>query len=795
MGFWETQENVRVQCTGKIDKFYREGNTLLFYSEKAVQRVKVLSSNCIRITFSSKKTFLDIPSFAVVNEPIEESFSVQEKDEAIFIRTKEIIASIDKQNGRIIISDSKGNIISEDIDYGFSWTKDTVKCKKKMSSSDHFYGLGEKTGYLDKKGRKYVMWNTDEPTHTPTKDPLYKTIPLLITFNGHYASGIFVDKTCKLWFDLGEENNEYFTFEAEDFEMDYYFIYGPDIKRVISTYCDLTGKMSLPPMWALGYQQCRFSYYPEEMVKSLADSFRQKDIPCDVIYLDIDYMNKYRVFTWNSNRFPDPEKMLKELREKGFKVVTIVDPGVKKDAEYDVYVEGVKKDLFCKQVTGEIYHGKVWPGVAAFPDFSKEETRQWWGEKHQELLGKGVAGIWNDMNEPSDFSIESQDRTLCTVPNDVIMDNDGHPRTFAKYHNSYGFNMCRGTYEGFKKIKPNERPFMVTRSAYAGIQRYSSVWTGDNHSWWEHLAASMPMHMNIGLSGVPFVGGDVGGFQDNATPELFARWMQLGAFTPFFRAHSCIDTKLHEPWEFGEEVEDICRKYIKLRYKLLPYNYNEFYKASQTGLPIMRPLVLEYADDEDVHNLCDQFLYGESIMIAPVYRPSTDKRCVYLPEGGWYDYWTDKVYEGKQYILVDAPLDTLPIFIKGGSIIPMAPEMNYVGEKVVDVLTLEIYPDKETTYSLYEDDGLSNRYKEGEYRITNFELMVNQDGLSFNITPVHKGYDVKREKYVLNFHDINKEPVKIQCTDEFSYHYDVYKRILSITLKDAKTQQVITVNY
>ncbi|MCX7708830.1 MAG: DUF4968 domain-containing protein, partial [Clostridia bacterium] len=542
---WVSEDTVRQKALNGMTGCDKEGSEVLMKFQQGNLRIRMLAQDIFRVTFTYRDQYLNIPSFAVVSETGETDFSLEQNLEKVIIKTKALEISIAKKNGSMIVSDAAGKVISRDMDAGFSWSKDTIRCKKAMKNEDHFYGLGEKTGFLDKKGRKYLNWNTDESLHTPNKDPLYKTIPFLITFNENYAYGIFVDKTCKTWFDLGEESKEYFTFEVDDFEMDYYFIFGPEIKKVIQSYTELTGRMELPPLWALGYQQCRWGYYPEEMVKDLADTFRTKQIPCDVIYLDIDYMDEYRVFTWNENRFPNPEKLMEDLRAQGFRVVTIVDPGVKKDSEYDVYLEGVKKDLFCKTATGDVYHGKVWPGDAAYPDFTKEETRKWWGEKHQALIGKGISGIWNDMNEPSDFTGDDPfDRTKATVPNDIIMENDGHPRTFRRYHNAYGFNMCKATYEGFITLKPEERPFMVTRSAYAGIQRYSSVWTGDNHSWWEHLASSMPLHMNIGMSGVPFVGGDVGGFQENATPELFARWMQLGVFTPFLRAHTTIGLSL-----------------------------------------------------------------------------------------------------------------------------------------------------------------------------------------------------------------------------------------------------------
>jgi alpha-glucosidase len=793
---WERKNIVEWEYFGTISDYTLKENVIDFKLDKGLMRIKVLTSNIIRVTFIIKDAFLNIPSIAVVDEPCYKDFSVAQNEDEIVVNTKELDINISMKNGKIVIKNRKGEVISEDISHGFEWSKDTIKCLKAIKDADHFYGLGEKTGLLDKKGRKYTMWNTDESDHTPSKDPLYKSIPFLITFNENYTYGILVDKTCRTWFDLGEEDSGYFTFEADDFEMDYYFIYGADIKKVVSDYSNLTGKIYLPPLWALGYQQCRWGYYPDEKVKMIADTFREKKIPCDAIYLDIDYMDGYRNFTWDAEKFPDPKAMMKDLKEKGFKVVTIIDPGVKKDRKYKVYREGKKQKLFCKNALGLDYHGFVWPGIVAFPDFTKEKTRKWWGEKHDTLFDDGVSGIWNDMNEPSVFYSYCPDKTLATISNKIILENDGYPGTFRRYHNLYATNMCRATYEGFKKLKPDERPFILTRGAYAGIQRYAAVWTGDNSSWWESMAMAMPMLMNIGLSGLPFVGGDVGGFSENATPELFARWMQLGVFTPFFRAHSRSNTKPHEPWAFGTEVEDICRKYIELRYSLLPYNYNEFYNASKTGLPIMRPLVMEYPEDENVHALCDQFMYGESIMLAPVIRPTVIKRCVYIPEGTWYNYWSGEKYEGKDYIMVDAPLDVLPMFIKAGSIIPTIPVMNYTGEKEVDVLTLDIYAGNDIRYSLYEDDGISNKYKEGIYSITGFELQNTVKGLKVSIIPEVKNYIPGRSKYAFRIHSMGKPPIGINDTTDVVFDYDKIKDILSFYVDDENTvKKNICINY
>ncbi|NLG84063.1 MAG: DUF4968 domain-containing protein, partial [Firmicutes bacterium] len=763
----------------------RKGNLVFFDCAGGFLRLAVLCGHCLRVTFNPDHRPTERPSVAVVNMPSCEAFTVEQTDDRIMLRTDELTVEVAKETARIKISDSQGHVLSEDAD-DLGWGRRTVRCTKVMDEEMHFYGLGEKTGFLDKRGRKYLLWNTDVPVHTPTKDPLYKSIPLLLCFRGEWATGTFIDYTGRIWFDLGVEAHDRYGFEVENRELDYYFIYGPDLKRIITTYTGLTGRIELPPLWALGYQQSRWGYYPEAVVRNLAATFRQKDIPCDVIYLDIDYMDGYRVFTWDRERFPDPGRLMADLRAQGFKIVTIVNPGVKKDPDYEVYVEGVRRNLFCRWVTGEVYHGRVWPGEAAFPDFTKEETRAWWAEKHHALLGNGVAGIWNDMNEPSDFSSPSENRMLATVPDDLMVENDGHPCPFGRVHNAYGLQMCRSTHEAFRRLRPGERPFILTRAAYAGIQRYAAVWTGDNCSWWEHLAMSLPLHMNIGLSGVPFVGGDVGGFKEDSTPELFARWVQVGAFTPFFRAHSMYNTRPHEPWAWGPRVEEICRRYIKLRYALLPYLYNEFYRASQTGLPIMRPLVLDYPEDERTHNLNGEFLWGESFLVAPVTQPGVVKQCVYLPEGVWFDYWTDRRYEGKNDYLVDAPLEILPLFVKAGAIIPSVPAVNYVGEKQPEFLQLDVSPDAHGTarYTFYEDDGLTQRYREGEYNLIDFSCRASGEGLLFRIEPVVMGYSSGRKSYRLRFHGLPWawEINGMEVPAEFGFRVD--RGIIEIEIPD-----------
>ena len=657
--------------------------------------------------------------------------------------------AVDKATGAVTVTGKSGILLRANggASGGVRAGKENgISLSVALGKEESVYGLGEKTGFLDKRGRRYQMWNTDEPNHTPDKDPLYQSIPFLIRFDGSHSSGLFLDSTARSFFDVGFTDADKLTIEARESVFDLYVFEGDETGpvSVSKEFARLTGTMKLPPLWALGYQQCRWSYYPEEKIMEIANGFRDRNIPCDVIYFDIDYMDGYRVFTWDRDRFPDPKAMTDRLHAMGFHLVTIVDPGVKKDSSYRVYVDGCKKGVFCKLPTGETYHGEVWPGSAAFPDFSMAETRSWWADLHSALFGAGIDGVWNDMNEPSDFSPESHgDRTLVTVPDDVMMGEEGDPRPFAEGHNSYGFDMCRGTVEAFEKLKPGERPFILTRSGYAGIQRHAAVWTGDNHSWWEHLASSMPMLLNLSLSGVAFCGGDAGGFQGDASGELFARWMQYSAFTPFFRAHSVINSKPHEPWAFGSETERVAREAITLRYRLMPYLYSEIRRASLDGLPVIRPMVFEFPNDSRVLTMCDQFMFGPSILVAPVTQPGKEERLVYLPEGIWYDWHTNEKLEGGRSIIARAPLDVIPLYVRAGSVIPMVEPAMHTGAIDFSQLSVRVYSGAAGSFDLYEDDGRTTEYIEGSYNVRRIsvEKSSGSDVPRVRVETLHAGWN------------------------------------------------------
>ncbi|GAB4366006.1 MAG: glycoside hydrolase family 31 protein [Elainellaceae cyanobacterium] len=694
-------------------------------------QVKLLAPNLVRVRLAPEGQFKPRRSWAVTRDDHEweqVSFQIDEKPEAIILNTPQLRVRIDRDPCRLSCFDANGNLFAQDVDPGMSWSPGGTMVRKKIASDEHFYGFGERTRLLDKRSEIMTNWTVDALDYNSQTDAMYQAIPFFMALRPELCYGIFLNSTFWSQFDMGEAQPDVWQMQTQEEELDYYIIYGSDFAQILATYTELTGRMPMPPKWSLGYHQCRWSYENEAKVRELAREFREYRIPCDVIHLDIDYMQGYRVFTWHQQRFPDPKALLSDLKDNGFKVVTIVDPGVKYDPEagYSVFDEGLAQDYFVRRSTGSLFHGYVWPDKAVFPDFIKPDVQQWWGDKHHTLTDAGVAGIWNDMNEPAldDRPFGDQGNKI-PFPSDAPQGPEDEETTHTEVHNLYGLMMSKATSEAMKRLRPNERSFILTRSGYAGIQRWASVWMGDNQSLWDHLELSLPMLCNMGLSGVPFVGADIGGFARNATPELFARWMQVGMLYPMMRAHSALGTNLHEPWTFDQQTEDICREFIELRYRLLPYLYSLFWEASTTGAPILRPLVYHYLQDSETHALYDQVLLGSSLMAAPVYRPGVEHRVVYLPEGTWYDWWTGDRHEGSAHLLAHAPLERMPLYAKAGSIIPMQPVMQYVDERPVTELTLKVYPGN-GQYTLYEDDGRSFDYQSGAWATTTYQ--VRQEG-------------------------------------------------------------------
>jgi len=721
----------------KIISYRKDVDTFYFTTENyVVLQVTVRRDSVLRFRYSTKTIFDNDFSYAITKYASEgyNHLELTEDKTHYIITTSKLICKIAKNDMRKSIYDAKdGKLICED-EVGFHWEEsyefggDIVKMSKISQDSEAYYGLGDKPVDINLKGKRFENWVTDSYAYGRNTDPIYKSIPFYIGLHHQRAYGIFFDNSFRSFFDFCAERRNITSYWAQGGEMNYYFIYGPDMTDVVASYTDLTGKPhQLPPLWALGYHQCKWSYYPESNVKAITKKFRDLKIPCDAIYLDIDYMDGFRCFTWNKEYFPDPKRMVKELEDDGFKTIAIIDPGIKIDMDYNIFREALEKDYFCKRADGPYMKGKVWPGECFFPDFTDPEVREWWAGLYKELIEEiGVRGVWNDMNEPAVMDVPGK-----TFPNDVRHNYDGNRCSHRKAHNVYGMQMARATYQGLKKFSYPKRPFVITRAAYSGTQRYTSTWTGDNVATWDHLNIANIQAQRLSMSGFSFVGSDIGGFAEQPNGELYARWIQLGMFHPFFRTHSSGDHGDQEPWAFGSNITDIVRKFIEIRYQLLPYLYTAFWRYAEEGIPILKSLVLFDQKDPHTHYRNDEFIFGEKILACPIAEPNAKGRRMFIPKGDWYNFWDDTLIEGGEEVWVDADLDSMPIFVKAGAIIPKYPIQQYVGEKDIKELELDIYfkTGKETS-QVYEDAHDGYDYKKGRFSLRDFKLIGKKKSLT-----------------------------------------------------------------
>lgn len=712
-------------------------------------RVAAVSPKIVRVTLAPDGIFNE-KSYAVAKRG-EARVEVEDRGDTVEVRTGELKILVSKKPCRLAFYDAEGRYLCFNHELGMAWAPSRweghrVKCWMKLELDDHFYGLGEKALPLDRRRTRVTMWNTDAFGYKLGTDPLYMSVPFIIVLRRGLAYGVFFDNPYRSVFDLGFSSEEWYSFEAEGGQLDFYVIYGPSVKEVVEGYTELTGRTPLPPLWALGHQQSRYSYYPQERVLEVAERYRREELPCDAIYLDIHYMEGYKLFTWDRRRFPNPKSIAEKLRGMGFKLVTIVDVGVKLDPLYRAFREGVIGDYFVKKPNGDLYVGRVWPGLCAFPDFTKPEVREWWGKQLKALVDEGVEGIWLDMNEPSVFDVPTK-----TVDEDAVHAEGPH----AKVHNVYALLEAQATYEGLLKLRPNRRPFILTRAGFAGSQRYAAKWTGDNTSDWEHLWLQIPMLLSLGLSGVPFVGADVGGFFGRPTAELLVRWYQVAAFTPLCRNHQCMGSYDHEPWFHGGFAKEAVRRVLELRYRLLPYMYSLFYEHYAKGYPVMRPLLFEFPDDEETYAIDDEFMLGPFLLVAPVLKEGAHTREVYLPKGKWYDFWSDKAYQGPARVCVDAPLDVVPLFVKDGALVPMWSPIGCSSERKPDPLYLHVYPGN-GSFMLYEDDGETFEYTKGAYALAKFEVSEQAGTLTVRKSPAEGNYEPGREFVIVVLHGVSK---------------------------------------
>jgi alpha-glucosidase len=775
-----------VNQPGAVRAYHHEGTTLILDCDGPLISITPLTERIIRVRLAADGRFEPRRSWAVARADDEfpgAACTLETAEQIVRLHTAALTIQVALDACAISFVDAQGRSFCAD-EAGLCWQPDEsgpwrVSCAKRIEPGEHFYGFGERTGALDKRGSQLVNWTTDQYRYGTDTDPLYITIPTVLALRPGLAYGVFFNNTWQSCFDMGASRPDAWQIEAVGGELDYYLVYGPTPAEVTAGFSQILGATPLPPRWALGYHQSRWSYGSDAEVRDLAAEFRRREIPCDAIHLDIDYMDGYRNFTWNRQRFPDPAALVADLQRDGMQIVPIIDAGVKVDPDYAVYTDGIARDMFLRRASGEVFEGYVWPDDAVFADFLRPEVRRWWGEQQQALAELGVAGIWNDMNEPTVFALPFSQGggSPGTIDLDAPQGPADERTTHAEVHNVYGSSMARASYEGLRDVQ-KRRPFVLTRSGFAGIQRWSACWMGDNMSRWDHLEMAMPQLLNMGLSGVPFVGTDIGGFYDNASGELFARWMQLGALMPFSRGHSCADTDRHEPWSFGPEIEAICRAYIQLRYRLLPYLYSLFWQAAQ-GAPVLRPLLYHFPDDPRTYQLHDQVMLGPWLLAAPIYQPGQAQRPVYLPDGAWFDWWSDERISGPVELLADAPLERLPLYVRAGAIIPSGPDLLYADQRPLDRLTLDLYPG-DGAFTLYEDDGHSFGYEQGDCCTTSYALRVDGARLSLTIGGRTGAYTPAPRRLTLRVHALSEHA----AAEHPGARYDAAGRTLTLELDD-----------
>lgn len=754
---------------GNCTSYTIEGNTINFHCPGgAVLSIKFCSEAVLKIWYSPNGVFKrSNGSFAVVNENISNvgKLSVEEKPQSYELFTDQLRVRINKNPMQLFIFDKYEKLLFSDYeDLGHVSDSSRKAAYKILRSDEKIFGLGEKSGRLNRVGRSFKMWNSDNPCYGVTEDPLYKSIPFFLS---SYRYGIFFDNTYKTEFKFGTESPAYYSFETPGGEMIYYFIYGKDYKKIIGEYVSLTGKPIMPPEWALGFAQCRGYYTNENLARTIADEFRKRKIPCDIIYQDIGWVNGLQSFDWNPERYSNPKKMLRHLDSMGFKVIVSQDPVISQ-VNTKQWKEADSLHYFTIDTSTNKSYDMPWPwgGNCGVVDFTKPGVADWWGQYQQKAIDDGVKGFWTDMGEPAWSNEDALDRLK--MRHYLGMHNE--------IHNVYGLTWDKVVKEQFEKRNPNKRIFQMTRSAFAGMQRYTFGWSGDSGNGnnvlegWNQLANQIPLGLSAGMGLIPFWTTDISGYcgdiRDYAKmAELYIRWLQFGIFNPLSRAHHEGNNAV-EPWLFGSEAEKICKNTIELKYRLHPYIYTYAREAHDKGLPLMRPVFLEYPDDENAFNQNGEFFWGKELLVAPVVKKSAVTKQVYLPQGEWIDFNDGHtIYKGDQTITYKAPLNVIPLFVKKGSIIPMMPVMQYIHEKKTFPIYFEIFPANENgkaLFELYEDDGESLNYQKDIFLRTKVVCTTNRKGYQINFNKLEKGYRPSgKRNFIFRLHIVAKPKVVV----------------------------------
>ncbi len=799
----------QVKNIGKIISYKKIPGGIEGKTATAIFDVHVYNDHIIRVRVAKNKQFRNF-SYALTNTAIPkfDQVNIKETATAIEISTASTEAIIEKAPSfRVIFKNKSGAIINEDVQgdcFGTSFSGDKVTVYKTMQEGERFVGLGEALGNLDRRGSGVTLNNTDTYKYGDARLSMYSSIPFYMGIHHQQQYGIFYNNSYKTFFNFGLSTPDYTSVNMEGGDMDYFFIYDSSAAKIIEHYTSLTGRISLPPQWGIGYHQSRCSYYPQDKVEWIANTFRSKKIPLDCIVLDADYQLGYQPFRVNKDRFPDMPALATNLAKMNIELTASVYPGVKIDSTYESYTDGLKKEVFIKYANGSLFKTEIAPLQCYLPDYTNPKTRIWWKDKMKWMERNGIHGYWNDMNEPAVGG--------SYLPDNLLFDFDGRKANTAEAKNVYGFQMARSSYEAAIENESNRRPFVLTRSGFAGVQRYAAIWSGDNTASDEGLLSSVLLNNTMGISGISFCGYDIGGYIGDASKTLFTRWMQVGMFSPFCRNHRGFFTVAGEPWAYGEETEAISKNFIEFRYRMMPYLYSSFYEAAQTGMPVARSLSINYPHDEKVfdNTYQYQFLFGPSMMVVPVTSEEKNKK-IYLPSGEWYNVYTDEKLNGKKEWKEDVPLYQLPLYIKASAIIPMQTVVQSTKEKPSDTIFIHVYNGKEkNSFTYYEDEGDGFGYKNGKYCKRNIvfdpaakQINVEQQEGKFSsgfkkIQFILHGFDTEIKNITINGTSVLAQNCSSKLLDGLEGLQDYYDPAYYSSLHNAapviKQQAIITNN-
>ena len=743
---------ITVGKLGRLRAVDQRGSDVVFSFESSDLVLTSLLPNLIRHTWVQKhwRLYADrvIDGCAVRRRfwPADRAVTITETTEKIIVRMGDLLVEATRDPFHLRYCASDGEPFLEEAgDGGLSWSYWDYSLQYALSADDHFYGMGQADQLvdhldLDHRGHIREVWNQHSP-------PATTIFPWLLSLRGY---GLLVDNPNRAAWDLGQSDPARFAYRARGGGLQYYVFFGPALPRLLQTFFELTGFPPLPPRWIFGLLQSRYGYRNRLELETIAETFRAKKLPCDALILDVFWFKEMGDLAFDSIDWPDAREMISRLKQKGFRAMVIEEPYLTLKSRN--YPEALSHGYLARHYDGTAYTFDFWPGECALVDFSNPAAREWWSQKHKPLLELGIDGWWADLNEPAKH----------------FQDMAHHSGPAASVHNSFALFMQQAIHDAHQRYAPERRLFILSRAAFPGSQRYGvALWSGDVDMTFASLRKQVAVGLNVGLAGIPLWGTDIGGFGfgGKCSAELYARWFEFGAFCPLCRPHGD-QTELREPWQFGSEIEAICRKYLQLRYRLLPYIYSIAREACTSGIPIMRPLVLEYPKDPHVCNLADEYLFGRDILVAPILDEGAAERTVYLPAGVWIDFWTEESWVGPRFLKVHTELDTIPLFIRQGAIIPMGPDVQYSSERPLDPLTLEIYRGCDGAFTLYEDDGETSAYQNGAFAETRFAMRDTPEALICHLGERQGSFAGQQlpRTILLNIH--NQPPVNSVCCDD-----------------------------